>query len=292
MKIGLIDVDGHSGFPNLAIMRLSAWHKSRGGHVEWWNGFCHYDRVYMSKVFTFTPDIDTVIDADEIIRGGTGYKDYGSLPQEIEEMAPDYTIYPKVDHAIGFLTRGCVRCCPWCIVPRKEGQIRPADTWDKIKRPDSKKIVFLDNNVLASDHGLQQIDDMGGKKVWVDFNQGLDARLITPETAALLARLRWIRFIRLSCDTPEMIPVIERATAYMKEAGIARSRFWAYMLVRDVAEAELRAVALDKMGVTPFAQPYRDYDGGIPTDEQRHFAVWVNKKSVFHSCTWSEYKYR
>lgn len=290
MKIGLIDVDGHSGFPNLALMRLSAWHKLRGDSVEWWNGFCHYERVYMSKVFTFSPDINTVISADEIIRGGTGYKDYGSLPDEIEKTRPDYSIYPETDYAIGFLTRGCCRSCPWCIVPKKEGQIRPADTWAEIKRADSRKIIFMDNNVLASEHGLQQIDAMRGQEVWVDFNQGLDARLITPENARLLAGLRWIRFVRLSCDTPEMLPVIEQAVAYMKEAGIAKSRFWAYMLVRDVDEAEHRAVALDRMGVTPFAQPYRDYDGGEPTQEQKQFARWVNKKAVFRSCTWPEFK--
>ena len=290
MKIGLIDVDGHSGFPNLALMRLSAWHKNRGDVVEWWNGFCRYDRIYMSKVFTFTPDVDTVINAAEIIRGGTGYKDYGSLPDEIERTAPDYSIYPGVDYAIGFLTRGCIRRCPWCIVPQKEGQIRPAATWEEIKRPDSRKIIFMDNNVLASPHGLQQIKAMEEQKVWVDFNQGLDARLVTPETAALLARLRWIRFVRLSCDTTEMLPVIEQAVAYMKEAGISKSRFWAYLLVQDVEDAKDRAVALKRMGVEPFAQPYRDYDGGEPTQLQKQFAHWVNQKSVFHSCTWEEFK--
>lgn len=290
MKIGLIDVDGHSGFPNLALMRLSAWHKKQGDSVEWWNGFCRYGRVYMSKVFTFSPDIDTVINAGEIIRGGTGYKDYGSLPDEIEKTAPDYSIYPGVDYAIGFLTRGCIRQCPWCIVPKKEGWIRPASTWEEIKRPDSDRIIFMDNNVLASDHGLQQIEALGGQRVWVDFNQGLDARLITPETAALLARLRWIKFVRLSCDTSEMLPMIERAAAYMKEAGIAKSRFWAYMLVQDTAEAEKRAMALSRMGVEPYAQPYRDYDGGEPTEEQRRFARWVNRKPIFRSCTWEEFK--
>lgn len=292
MKIGLIDVDGHNGFPNLALMRLSAWHKARGDAVEWWNGFVHYDRVCMSKVFTFTQDVDTMIDVDEIIRGGTGYKDYGSLPPEIEATAPDYSIYPDVDYAIGFLTRGCIRACPWRIVPKKEGRIRPAATWREIKRPDSDKILFLDNNVLSSEHGLQQIEDMGDESVWVDFNQGLDARLITPEVAALLARLRWIRFVRLSCDTSDMLPVIEQAVAYMKEAGIPKSRFWSYMLVQDVAEAERRAMALKSMGVTPFAQPYRDYDGDEPTEEQKSFARWVNNKAVFKSCSWQKYKYR
>lgn len=88
----------------------------------------------------------------------------------------------------------------------------------------------------------------GGQKVWVDFNQGLDARLVTPETAALLARLRWIRFVRLSCDTAEMLPVIEQAVAYMKEAGIAKSRFWAYLLVQDVEDAKNRVTVLHRMG--------------------------------------------
>ena len=291
-RIGLIDVDGKNGFPNLALMRISAYHKNRGDHVEWWGGFTHYDRVYMSKVFTFTPDFETVIDAGEIIRGGTGYKIYDDLPPEIETTKPDYSIYPNFKQAIGFLTRGCIRDCPWCIVPRKEGRIRAAATWREIKRPDSREIIFLDNNVLASEWGLSQIEDMGGQPVKVDFNQGLDARLIDHDTAALLSRLKWIRFIRLSCDTSEMLPAIERAAAYMDEAGIKRWRLWCYMLVKDVAEAERRAVALDAMGITPFAQPYRDYDGGEPSEEQKHFAIWVNKKSVFKTVKWSDFDYK
>ncbi|MEI3499941.1 MAG: hypothetical protein V8Q39_00220 [Anaerovoracaceae bacterium] len=119
MKIGLIDVDGHSGFPNLALMKISAWHKQQGDDVEWWIGLKKYDRVYMSKVFTFSPDVDAVIQAGEIVQGGTGYKDYRNLPQEIELTFPDYSIYPDYKHAIGFLTRGCIRSCPWCIVPQK-----------------------------------------------------------------------------------------------------------------------------------------------------------------------------
>ncbi len=289
MTIGLIDVDGHSGFPNLALMRLSAWHKARGDRVEWWDGLKTYDRVYMSKVFTFSPDVETVVRAGEVIRGGTGYKDYGSLPPEVEAMPPDYSIYPRCKHAIGFLTRGCIRACPWCIVPRKEGRIRPAAEWRDIKRLDSRELVLLDNNVLACDFGLQQIEEMGHEPVWVDFNQGLDARLITPEAARLLARLRWIRFVRMSCDTTEMLPVIEQAAAYLREAGVAPSRLWCYMLVRDVEEAHRRALALDKLGITPFAQPYRDYDGGEPTAAQRRFARWVNAKQAFNACKWDEF---
>ena len=290
MHIGLIAVDGHGGFPNLALMRLSTWHKQRGDAVEWWNGFTHYDRVYKSKVFTFTPDFDTVINADEIVTGGTGYKDFGVLPPEVEACPPDYGLYPSWKPAIGFLSRGCCNTCSWCIVPRKEGGIRPAATWEEIKRLDSRQIILLDNNVLASDHGLEQIDRMGREKVWIDFNQGLDARLITPETARMLARLHWIRFIRLACDTSEMLPVIRQAVSYLKEAGVSPSRFWAYALVRDVEEAHHRVLALREMGVEPFAQPYRDYDGGEPPAEQMAFARWVNRKSLFKSCSWEEYQ--
>ena len=291
MKVGLVAVDGHNNFPNLALMRLSAWHKSCGDQVEWWNGFEHYDRVYQSKVFTFTPEFDSVINADEIITGGTGYKDYGTLPPEVEAMPPDYSIYPQFKRGIGFLTRGCIRQCPWCLVPHKEGKIRPAADWEEIRRPDSREIVFLDNNVLASDFGLEQIDRMGGKPTWVDFNQGLDARLIISETAKLLARLHWIRFIRMSCDTNDMLPVVERAAAYLREAGAAPSCFWAYVLVRDVEDAHQRVMTLREMGIEPFAQPYWDYDGGEPNLEQKAFARWVNHRAILHSCTWEDYQY-
>lgn len=288
MKIGLIDVDGHNGFPNLALMKLSAWHKQQGDSVGWWNGFEHYNRVYMSKVFTFTPDEDTVIDADEIIRGGTGYKDYTPLPDAIEATFPDYSIYPAVDYAIGFLTRGCIRKCPWCVVPAKEGYIHAAGSWEQIKRPDSRKIVFLDNNVLASDHGLAQIDDMGGRKIWVDFNQGLDARMITPEVAAMLKRLRWIKYIRVSCDTDAMIPVIEQALSYLREAG-SKTPVFCYALVQDIDSALKRVLALRDMGVDPFAQPYRDYENHEPAAELKRFARWVNHKAIFKTVKWEEY---
>lgn len=296
-RIGIIDVDGHNGFPNLALMRLSAYHRAKGDSVEWYSPMLHDERnqldlVYMSKVFTFSPDYEYHVFAKEIVKGGTGYKDYSSLPVEIENTYPDYSIYPHFRQAIGFLTRGCIRNCPWCIVPKKEGRIRPAATWKEIKRPDSREIIFLDNNVLASDFGLQQIEEMGHETVYVDFNQGLDARLIKPKVAALLAKLHWIRFVRLACDTSAMLPVIEQAAAYLKEAGIAKSRLWSYMLVQDVAEAEQRAAALDGLGITPFAQPYRDYNGNEPTKEQKDFARWVNNKAVFHSCRWSEYRKR
>lgn len=299
MRVGLVDVDGHR-FPNYALMKISAYHKQRGDSVEWWIGGFAYDRVYMSKVFTFTPDENTPIYSDDVIRGGTGYRAHDELPQEIDDMEPDYTLYPnawvtvnkkRVPYALGFLTRGCIRSCEWCIVPQKEGHIRPYRTWEQIRRPDAKAMVLMDNNVLACDHGIEQIGRMGGRSVYVDFNQGLDARLITPEIARMLARVKWIRFVRMSCDTTAMLAVIERAAAYLKEAGIPTWRLYAYMLVRDIAEAERVIYGLDKLGITPFAQPYRDYKNTPPTDEQKGFAHWANKKSCFKSCQFKDFRY-
>ena len=279
MLIGLHDSD-RTGFPNLALMKLSAWHKAQGDSVEWWNPLMTYDRVYSSKIFTFTPENPYL--PPDTIRGGTGYGRMDELPEEIDAMFPDYSIYPQCHHAIGFLTRGCIRNCPWCVVPRKEGQIRPYRTWREIKRPDSRDIVFMDNNVLACAHGLEQIADMGGQDVRVDFNQGLDARLITPEIARILARLKWIRFIRMSCDTDAMLPVVLEAVHWLRIEDIKPYRVFVYLLVQDIDRAERRAIALRDAGVEVFAQPYRDFDmSDEPSHELKSFARWVNRKAIF-----------
>ena len=289
MKIGLHDSD-RTGFPNLALMKLSAYHKAQCDTVEWWIPMIQYDRVYSSKVFTFTQE-EPMLPTDTI-KGGTGYGKYDALPDDIDSMYPDYTIYPDCQHAIGFLTRGCIRSCPWCVVPKKEGRIRPYSTWQETKRPDSRDIVFMDNNVLACEHGINQIKDMIGQDVRVDFNQGLDARLITPEVAELLSKLKWIRFIRMSCDTDAMLDVVLRAIHFLEKNGVKPYRVFVYLLVQDIASAEKRALALRKAGAEVFAQPYRDFEKNIePTREQKAFARWVNRKEIFKTVqSFSEYK--
>ena len=114
MNIGLIDVDGHN-YPNYALMKISAYHKAKGDSVEWYTPFQHYDIVYMAKVFTFTPDYGQVIsNADEIIKGGTGYDIKSRLPKEIENTTSiDYFIYPQFNFSIEFMSRGCIRHCPF-----------------------------------------------------------------------------------------------------------------------------------------------------------------------------------
>ena len=289
MKIGLHDSD-KTRFPNLALMKLSAWHKAQGDSVEWWNPMFQYDQVYSSKVFTFTPENQYL--PKNTIKGGTGYGIMDELPPEIDRMFPDYSIYPDCDHAIGFLTRGCIRKCPWCIVPKKEGQIRPYMAWREIKRPDSRDIVFMDNNVLACPWGLEQIEDMIGQNVRVDFNQGLDARLITEDVAQTLARLKWIEYIRMSADTDAMLDVVLKAIERLGRYGIKPRRAFVYVLVQDIESAERRCIALRDVGAKPYAQPYRDFTSNEPPPlEWRRLSYWVNRKQIFNKCkTYAEYK--
>ena len=285
MRIGLHDSD-ETGFPNLALMKISAWHKLRGDTVEWWEPLFAfgggYDKVYSSKVFTFTPENPYL--PPDTIKGGTGYGVYEDLAEHIDRMFPDYSIYPDCDHAIGFLTRGCIRNCPWCVVPRKEGIIRPYMTWQEIKRPDSRDIVFMDNNVLACPYGIEQMESMIGENIRIDFNQGLDARLITPQVASILGKLKWIRFVRMSCDTDAMLEVVLAKIRLLKKCGILPHRIFVYLLVQDIPSAEHRAVELRCAGVNVFAQPYRDFENNIePTREMRAFARWVNHKAILKS---------
>lgn len=291
MNIGLHDSD-NTGFPNLALMKLSAWRKAQGDHVEWWNPLLLYDRVYSSKVFTFTPENPYL--PDNTVKGGTGYGIMDELPPDVDATFPDYSLYPKCTHAIGFLTRGCIRKCPWCIVPKKEGHIRPYMSWQEIKRSDSRDIVFMDNNVLACPWGLEQIEDMGGKNVRVDFNQGLDARLITDDVAQKLARLKWIRFIRMSADTDAMLNVVLTAIERLRKYGVKPYKVFVYVLVQDIESAERRVLALREVGANPFAQPYRDFTTNVdPPIEQRGFARWVNDKAIFKTvATFADYKAR
>ena len=192
-KIGLIDVDGHN-YPNLALMKLSAWHKAQGDTVEWFFGMNRYDRVYMSKVFddSYSPPHFEPCNCRELIKGGTGYGLDNKLPDEVERMHPDYSLYPELtkDTAYGFLSRGCPNACGFCIVSEKEGRCstKVADLsqwWDG-----QKNIVLMDPNLLACREHMELIQQLEASGAWVDINQGLDARLLTAENAAALKRLK------------------------------------------------------------------------------------------------------
>lgn len=282
-------------YPNLALMKISAWHKAQGDTVEWWQGpLVQYDQVYSSKVFDFTPDEPFL--PPDTIRGGTGYGDLRKeLPPEIDAMFPDYSIYPECDYAIGFLTRGCTNNCPWCYVPAKEGYIRPYRSWRQIVRSDTDKLVLMDNNVLACEHGVAQLADMIGSGYRIDLNQGMDARLVTPEVADILARLDWIRFLRFSCDQRAQIDPVRRAVELLAERGVRPYNIFVYILVRaDVADAAYRVEQLKHYtGINLYGMPERNNALGIiPNREQLTFAKRYLYGGSYRRETWDEYRRR
>lgn len=316
MNIGLVDIDGHAKkkkwgatiYPNLALCKIARWHRMNGDSVDWAIPFIHYDRIYMSKVFNFSPDDRTCYDADEIVKGGTGYDIRSQLPDEIDCLQPDYSIYPNVDKrtAFGFLTRGCPNKCRWCVVPRKEGRIRPYMDIDEIAIEGRTNIVLMDNNILAAgDYAVEQLEKIIKRNYRIDFNQALDARLVTDKFARLLAQCRWIdRRIRFGCDTPKQVEECERAISLINAHGYRGEYFLYTMLNEDFSECYERILHWwlrshqcrmeHKPNIYPYAQPYRDPDNPShrPPQWQKDMAAWVNKHQVFQMTDFANFEPR
>lgn len=301
-KIGIIDVDGKN-FPNLALMKISAWHKALGDRVEWYEPLFsgHLDKVYLSKVFSFTPDFEYPIDAGEVERGGSGYcislvdgkevfdeSKNKSLPYEIEHIYPDYSLYPDLtkDTAYGFLTRGCPRGCDFCIVEKKEGRcsVKVADLSEFWRG--QKKIVLCDPNILACKDWrelLQQLIDSGAE---VDFNQGLDIRLMTEEKARMLTQMR-IKEIHFAWDRYEdKDKILPRLKMFAEVTGYKASSHKAivYTIVNfsTTLEQDLdRIYTLRDMGYWPYVMIY---DKEHCTRIYRDLARWVNNRVIFAAC--------
>jgi len=291
-KIGIVDVDSTS-FPNLALMKIAAYHKSLGDVVEWVSPlFADYDKVYLSKVFTFTPDYPYAFNC-EMERGGTGYDLKKKLPDYIDRQQPDYSIYGITDTAYGFLTRGCPNKCKWCVVPKKEGAPVPYMDIEEIAR-DRRKVILMDNNILALEYGLQQLEKIAGMRIRVDFNQGIDARLINDETAKLLARVKWIRYIRFACDQTAQIPYIEKAYRLLTKYGYHGNVF-TYCLLNDFRETIARVNYLRGLSwVVPHFQPYRDFNNPhqIIPQWQKDLARWANMRAIYNTVELQDYEPR
>lgn len=292
MRIGLIDVDNYSRpakFPNIALMKISAWHKAQGDDVEWWFGFNHYDKVYMSKVFdsTYTEDIPFCINADEIIKGGTGYGIGTKLPEEIEHIYPDYSLYPSVtkDTAYGFLTRGCPRGCHFCIVAEKEGRksVKVADLsewWNG-----QKNIVLCDPNILAYKGHMELLQQLIDSKAWVDINQGIDCRLLTEENITAINQLK-LKEIHFAWDyMREEKRVLRGLELYAKMAARKpHGQFGTvYCLVNydtTMEENLYRIYTLRDMGYDPYVMIY---DKPHASREIRLLQRWCNNRLIFRS---------
>ena len=295
--IGLIDVD-RTKFPNLALMKISAYHKARGDEVEWANAlFGKYERIYKSKIFTFSPDDMTPYDC-EIIKGGTGYSLTDVLPEEIDRMQPDYSIYPQVDKktAYGFLTRGCPNKCKWCVVPIKEGNIRPYCDVEEVAVDGRTNLILMDNNIIACDYGLTQIEKIIRNGYRVDFNQALDARLVTEDIAKLLAKVKWIDVIRFGCDTPKQISECEKAMQMIDKYSGKRQRYLMYTMIGNNLKEAYERLSHFKGNnyIRVVAQPYRDYNdpNQIIPQWQRDMARWAMRREFYTTCDFKDFSPR
>lgn len=300
MKIGLIDVDGHN-FPNLALMRISAYHKAKGDDVEWWwTDFIHYDVVYMSKIFSsdYSPDVPEPMNADKVYKGGTGYcislGDDGkehfdqsknhSLPPEIERMFPDYSIYPQFDFAVSMTSRGCPRGCAFCHVAAKEGRCskKVADVSD-FWNPDIGKgeIRILDPNITACREKrdlMRQYRDTGAI---LDFTQGLDIRWLNGYDIEDINHMR-LRTLHFAWDNPK--DDLEQkfrdfAKGFRRKTNIGM----VYCLTNfnsTMEENLYRIYTLSDLGYDPYVMVY---DKTHAPQEIRNLQRWCNNKIIFKS---------
>lgn len=300
---------GATVYPNLALCKIAAWHKAQGDEVEWATMFEHYDIVYKSKIFNFSPDDLYAYNADKIIKGGTGYDIASKLPDEIDRTYPDYSIYPSIpdDVAYGFLTRGCPNKCKWCVVPRKEGSIRPYMDVDEIATETRRKLVLMDNNILAAgDYCLEQFEKIIKRGYAVDFNQALDARLVTPQHAKLLAKMKWKENrIRFGCDTFSQIQDCENAMDFINMNGY-KGEYFLYTMIQGNLRADYRRIhywwkklqegrrhLIPGRPIYAYAQPYRDPDKkNIVPQWEKDMAQWCNKRQIFTQCDFKDFEPR
>ena len=287
MHIGLIDVDSHN-FPNLALMKISAWHKKRGDTVEWAFPLAKYDIVYQSKVFddTYSPDIEWIPQAEKIVKGGTGYGLDNKLPDEIEHIYPDYSLYPNLtdNTAYGYLTRGCPRHCDFCIVGDKEGlrSIRVADLsefWNG-----QRYIKLLDPNMLACREHMDLLRQLIDSGAYVDFTQGLDIRLTNEENITAINHLK-LKEIHFAWDNPRdnLESKFEFYTRYAKHKPHGKYGT-VYILTNHgtpMQENLYRVYILRDLGFDPYIMIY---DKPNAPREIRDLQRWCNNRRIFRSC--------
>jgi len=297
-RIGLIDVDGHN-FPNLALMRISAWHKAQGDSVEWWLGdLFHYDIVYKSKVFSddYTKDIADPVNCDKLVKGGTGYAislvdgvevfnkaKCQELPSEVERMFPDYSIYPEYDYAVAMTSRGCPRGCNFCHIKDKEGRkchkvADVSDFWNG-----QNHIEVLDANITACKDKHNLFTQYTNTRATINFNQGLDIRLISEQDIQDLNAMKVVS-LHFAWDNPkdnlkEQFEMFSRLTT--KNLRSTSEVFVLTNFNSTMEENLYRIYTLRDLGYNPYVMVY---DKTHAPKEIKHLQRWVNNKWIFRSC--------
>lgn len=302
-RIGIMSVD-KTRFMNLALGKIAAYHRSIGDIVEWVQPmFWDYDRVYQSKIFSFTPDTERVFSCD-VVKGGTGYDLHTVLPTYIDGLQPDYSIYPHINRktAYGFLTRGCPNKCKWCIVHLKEGDVHPYMDIDDVTQGGRRtNVILMDNNILASGYGIRQLEKIADKGYRIDLNQGNSARLVNDEIAGLFAKIRWIgSMIRFAADTPRQIAEVDEAMARIDRKRAVEGKVPANYLIYTMIDGDIDecyqrlSYWRNNKRMRIVAQPFRDFDNPQQTipQWQKDMAHWANRRELWTSCDFKDFKPR
>lgn len=282
MKVGLIDVDGHN-FPNLALMKISSYHKQKGDYVEFYDNFQYYDKVYVSKVFDFTQDFEYNINAKEVVKGGTGYDLKIKLPEEIEKAYPDYSLYNIDNVAYGYLTRGCPRKCEFCIVSEKEGKSSyKVNDLSNFWRG-QKEIKLLDANLLACKERLGLLKQLVNSKAYVDFTQGLDIRLTNSEINELLKQIK-VKQIHFAWDSKEDEKLIlDKLKSFKVETNYNYNKLAVYVLTNFNTTFDYdvyRVSKLKELGFNPYIMIYNKENCNI---KYKWLQRYVNNRIIFRS---------
>jgi hypothetical protein len=277
MNISILTPD--SKIPNLAAMKISAWHKAQGDNVELNFPLSKADFTYASVLFDYTPDPY----ADLI--GGSKYPE-SKLDPEIDNMKPDYSLYPNIDYSMGYTYKACPRTCEHCIVPKQKNDDKHYSIWE-FHDPRFKKICLLNNNTLADPYWRDTFEEIIDADLMVFDQNGYDARYITEEVADYFRRLRFQGYVHVAWDFMEHEEEILQGICNLKKAGV--KNIMCYVMIGDTTHEEnlYRCLVLwQDYGIDPFVMPLKKSD-----PYQNAFARWVNFKAIFKSVIWKEYKW-
>ena len=268
--VALYDVD--SRIPNLALMKLSAWHKARGWNVRLVRHSGEAipaDAHFAATIFHRSSSRRRVAAlretlGDSLVVGGTGWNLHTRLPAGAERMFPDYSLYGHSRYAVGFLTRGCVCRCPFCLVPRKEGRLRRCPGgFDAFVPPGQKHVVLLDNNLLAHPAAAEMLRETVRRGYAVNFSQSLDIAYLTQPLFDILRQVdsQNARFTRrqfyFSVNDVSDIVRFENARPWLKSLGEdAVSVILLYGYNTRLSEDYVRMRMLRRFRFIPFFQEY------------------------------------